>query len=53
MALIIYALLQLIEPVQIAPIANSSVQFNGRALLIASDADMVATACADGNTYYL
>ena len=47
-ALIIYALLQLIEPVQIAPIANSSVQFNGRALLIASDADMVATAYADG-----
>lgn len=49
LALIIYALLQLIEPVQIAPIANSSVQFNGRALLIASDADMVATAYGDGN----
>ena len=48
LALIIYALLQLIEPVQIAPIANSSVQFNGRALLIASDADMVATAYGDG-----
>ncbi len=46
-ALIIYGLLQLIEPVQIAPITNSEVQFNGRALLIASDADMVATAYAD------
>jgi len=46
-ALIIYVLLQLVEPVKIAPINNSSVQFNGRALLIASDADMVATAYAD------
>ncbi len=46
-ALIIYGLLQLVEPIKVAPIANSSVQFNGRALLIASDADMVATAYAD------
>ncbi|MEL7243743.1 MAG: beta-propeller fold lactonase family protein [Cyanobacteria bacterium J06573_2] len=46
-ALIIYGLLQLIEPIKVAPITNSSVQFNGRALLIASDADMVATAYAD------
>jgi DNA-binding beta-propeller fold protein YncE len=46
-ALILYSLLQLVEPIKVAPIANSSVQFNGRALLIASDADMVATAYAD------
>ncbi|WP_052330847.1 hypothetical protein [Rivularia sp. PCC 7116] len=46
-ALVIYGLLQLLEPIKVAPIANSSVQFNGRALLIASDADMVATAYAD------
>jgi DNA-binding beta-propeller fold protein YncE len=44
-----YGLLQLIEPVGIAPIAPSPqpLQFTGRALLIASDADMVATAYAD------
>jgi DNA-binding beta-propeller fold protein YncE len=48
LALVIYALLQLIEPVSIAPIAvQSPVQFAGRALLVASDADMVATAYAD------
>ncbi|MEO1146385.1 MAG: hypothetical protein AAFY26_12430 [Cyanobacteria bacterium J06638_22] len=48
LALLIYALLQLIEPVRIAPIAaNPSVQFTGQALLVASDADMVATAYAD------
>jgi DNA-binding beta-propeller fold protein YncE len=43
-----YGLLQLIEPVSIAPIvAQSPTGFMGRALLIASDADMVATAYAD------
>ena len=46
--LLIYGLLQLIEPVKIAQIAaNASVQFTGQALLVASDADMVATAYAD------
>jgi 6-phosphogluconolactonase (cycloisomerase 2 family) len=50
LALLIYGLLQLIEPVEVAPIAQSSaqsLQFAGRALLVASDADMVATAYAD------
>jgi hypothetical protein len=48
LALIGYGLLQLIEPVGIAPIlAQSPSQFMGRALLVASDADMVATAYAD------
>jgi hypothetical protein len=48
LALISYALLQLIEPVSIAPVvAQSPAQFAGRALLVASDADMVATAYAD------
>lgn len=49
MAIIIYGLLQLIEPVKIAPITQSSqpVTFTGDKLLIASDADMVATAYAD------
>jgi hypothetical protein len=48
LVLVIYALLQLIEPVSIAPIvAQSPVQFAGQALLVASDADMVATAYAD------
>jgi DNA-binding beta-propeller fold protein YncE len=48
LALVGYALLQLIEPVSIAPIvAQSPAQFAGRALLVASDADMVATAYAD------
>ncbi|MEB3339137.1 MAG: hypothetical protein VKJ46_16830 [Leptolyngbyaceae bacterium] len=48
-ALVVFGLLQLIEPVGIAPIAqgNESLQFSGRALLVASDADMVATAYAD------
>lgn len=48
-ALVGFGLLQLIEPVSIAPIAqgNESLQFSGRALLVASDADMVATAYAD------
>lgn len=47
-ALLIYGLLQLIEPVKIAPIAsNATVSFQGQALLVASDADMVATAYAD------
>lgn len=47
--LIGFGLLQLIEPVGIAPIAagNQAVQFSGRALLVASDADMVASAYAD------
>lgn len=48
LALFLYGLLQLIEPVRIAPIAaNASGQFIGQALLVASDADMVATAYAD------
>lgn len=48
LALLMYGLLQLIEPVRIAPIApNASLQFTGQALLVASDADMVATAYAD------
>jgi hypothetical protein len=43
-----YGLLQTIEPISIAPIvAQSPASFMGRALLIASDADMVATAYAD------
>jgi len=48
-ALVSFGLLQLIEPVGIAPIAqgNQPLQFSGRALLVASDADMVATAYAD------
>lgn len=48
LALVIYGLLQLIEPIGITPItANATVQFTGQALLVASDADMVATAYAD------
>ena len=48
LALLIYGLLQLIEPVRITPIAlNTTVKFTGQALLVASDADMVATAYAD------
>jgi 6-phosphogluconolactonase (cycloisomerase 2 family) len=48
LALVGYALLQLIEPISIAPIARQATpQFAGRALLVASDADMVATAYAD------
>ena len=43
-----YGVLQLIEPIEIAPISSqSSLQFQGQALLVASDADMVATAYAD------
>lgn len=49
LAVVIYGLLQLIDPVPIAPIAQATpVNFAGRGLLIASDADMVATAYADG-----
>ena len=49
LAIFSYGLLQLIEPVSIAPVAKStrSVSFSGDKLLIASDADMVATAYAD------
>ena len=49
LAIIIYGLLQLIEPVAIAQIPQSRqpVTFNGDTLLVASDADMVATAYAD------
>lgn len=48
LALIGYGLLQLIEPIGITPISTQSIpQFAGRALLVASDADMVATAYAD------
>ncbi len=48
-----YGLLQLIEPVGIAPIAQSNQppDFRGRALLVASDADMVATAYADARLH--
>ena len=49
LAIIIYGLLQLIEPVAITPIPRSPqlITFMGDKLLIASDADMVATAYAD------
>ena len=49
LAILIYGLLKLIEPVAIAPISRlpQPVTFNGDTLLIASDADMVATAYAD------
>ncbi len=49
LAITSYGLLQLIEPVAIATISQSTqaVNFNGDTLLIASDADMVATAYAD------
>jgi DNA-binding beta-propeller fold protein YncE len=49
LAIVSYGLLQLIEPVELAPIAQSSqpIEFAGRALLVASDANMVATAYAD------
>ena len=48
-AIIIYGLLQLIDPVAIANIPQlpQPVTFSGDKLLIASDADMVATAYAD------
>lgn len=44
-----YGGLQLIEPVAIAPVeaASDDLSFDGRMLLVASDADMVATAYAD------
>ncbi|WP_019508393.1 hypothetical protein [Pleurocapsa sp. PCC 7319] len=49
LAIAIYGLLQLIEPVAIAKTPQSPlpVTFTGDKLLIASDADMVATAYAD------
>ena len=48
LTLLLYGLLQLIEPVKISPIApDAAVKFTGQALLVASDADMVATAYAD------
>ena len=49
LAIFIYGLLQLIEPVAIAKVAQSMqpITFEGDKLLIASDADMVATAYAD------
>jgi DNA-binding beta-propeller fold protein YncE len=49
LAIFIYGLLQLIEPVKLAPISSSKqpVTFNGDKLLITSDADMVATAYGD------
>ncbi|MGP1371177.1 MAG: hypothetical protein ACTS3T_00005 [Almyronema sp.] len=49
LALILYALLQLADPVSIAALPETvrPFQFEGRALLVASDADMVATAYAD------
>ena len=57
LALVGYGLLQLIEPFAVAPVANTVPQtqasavpeFEGQALLVASDADMVATAYGDGN----
>lgn len=47
---ILYGLLQLNDPVAIAPVARTAQfpQFLGQRLLVASDADMVATAYADG-----
>lgn len=50
-AIVGYGLLQLIEPVGLAPITSASepIGFSGRALLVASDADMAASAYADGN----
>ncbi|MEL6763568.1 MAG: hypothetical protein AAFO87_07865 [Cyanobacteria bacterium J06607_6] len=49
LATISYGLLQLIEPVRLAPIATPGQvpPFEGQMLLVASDADMVATAYAD------
>ena len=49
LAIAIYGLLQLIEPVAIAksPQSTQQIAFEGDKLLIASDADMVATAYAD------
>ena len=49
LAIFIYGLLQLIEPVAIAksPQSTQPIIFTGDKLLIASDADMVATAYAD------
>jgi DNA-binding beta-propeller fold protein YncE len=49
LAIFSYGLLQLIEPVKITPITSSTtpISFSGDKLLIASDADMVATAYAD------
>lgn len=53
LALVIFGLLQLIEPIDIAPVGQlaQQVQFSGRALLVASDADMAATAYADSKLY--
>ncbi|PSB61374.1 hypothetical protein C7B61_16030, partial [filamentous cyanobacterium CCP1] len=50
LGVIFYGLLQLIDPVAIAPIAQNPLTspFSGQKLLVASDADMVATAYADG-----
>lgn len=50
LALFLYGLLQLIDPVAIATVARDAQfpQFSGQKLLVASDADMVATAYADG-----
>ena len=50
LAFILYGLLQLREPIAIAKIPPSTtpITFGGDKLLIASDADMVATAYADG-----
>ena len=48
LSLLMYGLLQLIEPIGIAPIdPNTTVNFMGQALLVTSDADMIATAYAD------
>ena len=49
LAIFIYGLLQLIEPVEIVKVTQSTqpITFTGDKLLIASDADMVATAYAD------
>lgn len=47
LAALLYGLLQLIEPVALAPVTRTPATFTGRALLVASDADMVATAYAD------
>ena len=47
-AFVVYGLLQLIEPIGSSPVgSDAEISFSGQALLVASDADMVATAYAD------
>lgn len=47
-AIVVYGLLQLIEPIGISlVVSDAEISFSGQVLLVASDADMVATAYAD------